>query len=129
MTSILIVEDHAMMGRALIRVLENEDDWKVQEVVPSAEIALQKLQDTPVDLVIVDVSLPKMSGIDLVTVLHEKYPELPCMMLSGHTGMQYVTRSLLAGARGYVVKDDITGIVEGIHTIMAGKTYVSENLR
>jgi DNA-binding NarL/FixJ family response regulator len=129
MISILIVEDHAMMGRALIRVLEEQAGWKVEEIVSTAEVALEKLKQTHVDLVIIDVSLPRMSGIDLVSLLHEKYPDLPCMMLSGHTGMQYVTRSLLAGARGYVVKDDITGIVEGIQTIMAGKTYISENLR
>ena len=129
MTSILIVEDHAMMGRALTRVLDEHQDLHVVEIVSTAEIALEKLKKIKVDLAIVDVSLPRMNGIDLVALLHKQYPALPCMMLSGHTGMQYVTRSLEAGARGYVVKDDIAGIVEGIQAIMAGKTYVSENLR
>jgi DNA-binding NarL/FixJ family response regulator len=129
MTSILIVEDHVLMGRALVRIIEDKEGLKVVDVVQTGEAAIEKLDELDVDLVLVDVSLPTMSGIDLVIKLHESHPQLPCIMLSGHNALQYVTRSLSAGARGYVVKDDIPGLFEGIRSVLGGEIYVSEGLR
>jgi len=129
MTSILIVEDHVLMGRALVRIIEDREDLKVADVVQTGEDAIERLERLHVDMVLVDVSLPAMSGIDLVIKLHETHPDLPCIMLSGHNALQYVTRSLSAGARGYVIKDDIPGIFEGIRKVLAGEIYVSEGLR
>jgi DNA-binding NarL/FixJ family response regulator len=82
-----------------------------------------------VDLVLVDVSLPKKSGIGLVLVLHEKYPNLPCIMLSGHLSPYYARSSLAAGARGYLIKDHSQEILEGIRRVLQGEVYVSEELR
>lgn len=129
MTTILVVEDHVLMGQTLARVLGNKEYMSVVDVVQTAESALQKLKEIEVDIVLVDVSLPSMNGIDLVSKIHQLYPALPCMMLSGQNARQYVIRSLIAGARGYVIKDDIPGIFEGIEHILAGKTYISETLR
>jgi len=77
----------------------------------------------------VDVSLPDMSGIDFVAALQKDYPHLPCLMLSGHTSAQYVERSLAAGARGYVIKDNFNGILEGIERVLQGEIYISEELQ
>jgi DNA-binding NarL/FixJ family response regulator len=81
------------------------------------------------DLLLVDVSLPRRSGISLVVVLHEKYPDLLCMMLSGHLSPHYARRSLEAGARGYVVKDHVEGILQGIQHVLQGEIYVSKELK
>ena len=101
---------------------------EVVSVARSAEEALEQISSIEVDLVLVDVSLPMRSGISLVLVLHEKYPDLPCVMLSGHLSTQYVRRSLEAGARGYLIKDHADQILKGIQHVLDGEIYVSEEL-
>src|SRR5512146_971300 len=129
MTSIFIVEDHAIFAQSLLRVLREKGHWDVVAIVASAEEALERIPELAIDLVLVDVSLPKRSGISLVLVLHEKYPDLPCVMLSGHLSPHYVRTSLEAGARGYLVKDHAEGILKGIRRVLEGEIYVSEELR
>lgn len=129
MSTILVVEDHAAFGRALVRLLKERADLEVVGLVQSGEEALQKLSELDVDLVLIDVSLPRMNGIQVASKIHEKYPQKLCMMLSGHLTPFYVKRSLEAGARGYVLKDDIPGVIEGVEKVLQGEIYVSEALR
>ncbi len=129
MASILIVEDHAILGKALVRLLTEKVDDTAVTVVSSAEEAIEVMPDLQVDMALVDVSLPKMNGIQLVAYLHEKYPKLPCLVITGHLIPFYLQRSMEAGARGYVLKDDVTGIVEGVQQVLGGGTYVSKALR
>ena len=129
MTSILLVEDHAIFAHALQRVLRERGHLDVVGVAETAEEALERIPNLEVDLVLVDVSLPQKSGISLVLVLHEKYPDLPCVMLSGHLSPYYARHSLKAGARGYLVKDHADEILEGIRRVLNGEIYVSHVLR
>jgi Response regulator containing a CheY-like receiver domain and an HTH DNA-binding domain len=128
MTSIMLVEDHPIFAQVLLRFLQERGHLEVVSVAKSAEEALAQIPDLDIDLVLVDVSLPTRSGISLVLVLHEKYPDLPCIMLSGHRSSQYARRSLDAGARGYLIKDHVDGILEGIQRVLHGEIYVSEEL-
>ena len=114
MISILLVEDHPAFASVLVRLLRKTGHLEVTEVARTAEIALQKLPEQEFNLALVDVFLPKMSGISLVALIHDRYPDLPCMMLSGHMLDHYVQRALKAGARGYVLKDHSDEIIEGI---------------
>ena len=129
MTSILLVEDHAIFAQALLRMLQERGRLEISAVAKSAEEALEKIPDLEVDLVLVVVSLPQRSGISLVIALHAKYPELPCVMLSGHASQHYARSSLAAGARGYLVKDHANEILEGIERVLQGEIYVSEEVR
>ena len=129
MTSIILVEDHPIFAQALQRVLRERGHYDVVAVVHSAEEALDQLPHLAVDLALVDVSLPNRSGISLVLALQQKYPELPCVMLSGHVSQHYARSSLAAGARGYLVKDHIEDILEGIQRVLQGQIYVSEVVR
>ena len=127
MTSILLIEDHHLFADSLVRML-NGRGYKEVSVAYSAEDALRLLPDLSVDLALVDVALPKMNGIDLVEVLRSEYPELVCLVISGHMSTRYARRSLEAGARGYAVKDSAAGIIQGIQTVMRGEIYLSEDL-
>ena len=124
----MLVEDHPIFAQVLLRFLQERGHMQVIAVAKSAEEALDQIPDLEVDLVLVDVSLPKRSGISLVIVLHEKYPALPCVMLSGHRSSQYARRSLDAGARGYLIKDRADVILEGIRHVLNGEIYVSEEV-
>jgi DNA-binding NarL/FixJ family response regulator len=128
MTSILLVEDHEIFAKALLRMLHERGQLDIVAVAASAEEALERLSTVDVDLVLVDVSLPRRSGISLVLLLKDKYPELPCVMLSGHVSQHYARSSLAAGARGYLVKDRTEEILEGIRRVLQGEIYVSEEV-
>jgi DNA-binding NarL/FixJ family response regulator len=129
MTSILLVEDHAIFAQALLRVLHERGHLDIVAIAESAEEALEKIPDLVVDLVLVDVSLPQRSGISLVIALNAKYPELPCVMLSGHVSRHYARSSLAAGARGYLIKDHAEEILTGIQRVLQGEIYVSEEVQ
>lgn len=136
MTFILIVEDHRTVAQMIARFIERYVVAARTTVVGSAEEALEYLADLPQedreahipDLVLVDVSLPGISGIDLVGRLRELYPELLCLMLSGHKEPAYVRRSMDLGARGYVAKGNPPAIVEGVNRVLQGETYISDDV-
>ncbi len=128
MTSILVVEDHPVFTQSLVRLLRERGNFDVTAAA-SGEEAVEKLRDAVPDLVLIDVSLPGMSGIRLIKLLHDVKPGIPCLMLSGHLANQYVLQSMAAGARGYVLKDDIPGIMEGIQLVLNGGTFISRALR
>lgn len=126
--SLLLVEDHEAFANALLSILNKDENLRIVAVANTAEQALEKLAESRVDLVLVDVSLPRINGINLVSEIREKYPDLPCVMLSGHLSPEYVRRALDAGARGYMIKDNPAGILEGIRRVFSGGIYVSKEL-
>jgi DNA-binding NarL/FixJ family response regulator len=128
MCSILLVEDHQVMANTLVNVLHRKSDYKVTSVAVSAEEALESLSGTQVDLALVDVVLPHTSGIELVSQIREKYPNLPCLMISSWNAGHYVKSSLAAGARGYVLKDDVYEVITGIGHVLGGGTYLSKQI-
>ena len=118
-----------MFASVLARLLSKTEDMEVVAIARTAERALQELPEHELDLVLVDVALPEMNGISLVALLHQEYPELPCLMLSGHALAHYVNRALQAGARGYVLKDNSREIVSSIRHVLRGEIYVSPELQ
>jgi DNA-binding NarL/FixJ family response regulator len=128
-SSILLVEDHAGFAKALLNMLSQNPELQVVAVAQDAEEALRILQQVKVDLVLVDFSLPDMTGVELLEKLHQEYSKLHCAILSGHLLPQHARRALATGARGYLIKDDPAGILAGIQHILKGEIYVSEQLR
>jgi DNA-binding NarL/FixJ family response regulator len=126
---LLVVEDNAILADTLVQFLRDQGQLTVAAVVPTAEAAITQLRQVAVDLVLVDVSLPAMNGIELVAFLRKQYPELPCLMLSGHNESDYVRRALAAGAKGYVIKQDPMAILVAVQRVLVGETYLSEELR
>jgi DNA-binding NarL/FixJ family response regulator len=127
--SIFLVEDHAGFAGALRNMLAQNASLQIVAVAQSAEAALHYLSGARADLVLVDYSLPDMDGISLLQTLQQEYPGLPCAVLSGHLSVQHARRALEAGARGYLIKDNPTGILSGIQHILKGEIYLSEELR
>lgn len=132
MCSILLVEDHKIMAETLVHILRTKGNFKVADVAESAEDAMEWLStrkaDHSVDLALVDVVLPRTSGIELVSMIQQRFPDLPCLMISGRSAEQYVSRSMAAGARGYVLKDDMHDVMKGIQSVLKGGTYLSKRL-
>lgn len=129
MASILLVEDHAGFANALRNMLAQNPSLQISAVADSAESALRYLRESQVDLVLLDYSLPDMSGLSLLEALLAEHPHLPCAMLSGHLSLQHARRALELGARGYLIKDNPLGIMSGLPRILKGEIFISEELR
>ena len=128
-SSILLVEDHAGFAKALLTMLGQNPNLSVVAVAESGEAALQYLRGSSVDLVLVDYSLPDMSGVNLLEALLAEHPTLRCAMLSGYLSLEHARRALELGARGYMIKDNPMGILNGIPRILKGEIYLSDELR
>jgi DNA-binding NarL/FixJ family response regulator len=126
---IYIVEDHAIMRQVLKEAIEKIPGLAVCGMATSGEEALAALVEIEADLALVDMSLPQMSGAELIGELHKQRPALYCLILSGHKESSYVEQALTAGARGYVLKGDPREIGEAIAQVLAGKIYLSKALK
>ena len=116
--TLFLIEDHPMMRRVLRQLLEQEPDLKVVGEADSAETALTALPDLTPDLLMVDLSLPGMSGIELVRQLKRQRPELRCLVVTGHTDPLYRAAAAEAGAAGYVTKDDPNEVLTAVRDVL-----------
>lgn len=104
------------MRHSLRKLLLREADFSIIDECTSAEDALEKLQSTnsKPDLILVDVSLPGMSGLDLISEIQARWPELFCIVLSGYDGSVYEGKALAVGAVAYINKEAVLDIVPTI---------------
>lgn len=125
MVRVFVIDDHEIMRAMLHDFLDMEPDLSVCGEAATAEDALATIAESAPDLVLVDVKLPDMSGIEVAELLRERYPGLPVTMLSAHGERSYVRQALQAGARGYILKGDAEQIPDAIRKIMLGERYLS----
>ena len=124
---LLIVDDHPILRGGLVQLLAGEPDLSVTGQADNAAQALAALHARPFDLIILDISLRGVSGIDLLKDLRIHWPKLPVLVLSMHDETLYAERALRAGARGYVMKQEAPeNILAAIRRVLAGHFYVSE---
>lgn len=126
---VYLVEDNELMREALIDYMEGFLGYEVRGTAETAEKALDQLDSSGVDIVLVDTSLPGIDGIEFVRRLLKQWPQLRCIMLSGHGERIYVERALEAGARGYVLKGSPDEIAEAVQMVLGGDTYLSASLK
>ncbi len=126
---IIIVDDHPIVSNGIHELIEREEDMKVCLAVPDAESALKGIAKHSPDLMVVDISLKgATNGIDLIKGIKKRYPKVKSLVLSMHDENLYAERAIKAGAKGYVMKNDLTdNIIKAIRKIMDGNLYLSEN--
>jgi len=122
----LLVDDHPVVRAGIKQILTENFEADFAEA-GTAQEALAACRD--LDLVVMDVSMPGRSGIDLITDLTKCCPGTPCLVLSMHEEEQFARRALKAGASGYVTKATAaTELVRAVKKVLEGGTYVSEKL-
>lgn len=130
MKKILLVDDHPLMRKGLALTLETEVDLTVAAQAASAEEALSLMEKTEPDLAVVDVSLPGMSGLELIKHLRAMNPDLAILVVSRHDESLYAERAIRAGARGYLMKMEAADvIVKAVRHILNGGIYVSDEIK
>jgi DNA-binding NarL/FixJ family response regulator len=126
---VLLVDDHAIVREGLMRLLDAQAvHWDVAEAVTGFE-ALERLREDHYDLALVDISMPGMTGLELVRRIKDEFPGVRVLVLSMHAEEQYALRAFKAGADGYVSKDmAAVELVGAVNKVAAGGTYVTANL-
>ncbi len=129
MIHILIADDHAILRRGLKEILMGELEGTIFHEAGSAQHVLDQIQTHACDLLILDITMPGRSGLDLLRDLQQLRPELPVLVLSMHPENQYAKRVLRAGAAGYMNKETAPKeLVKAVRKVLAGGRYVSAEL-
>jgi DNA-binding NarL/FixJ family response regulator len=127
---VFIVDDHPLVRDGFTMAVNEEPDLQVCGEAGDAEQAMRLIPRRKPDIVLVDLSLPGMSGLELIEEIARDYPGLPLLVFSMHNDPGNALRALRAGARGYVTKDSkIESVIAAIRSVLANETYVSEQLK
>lgn len=127
--TILIVDDHPLMRKGLAMTLGHDPELEVVAQAANAEEALDALEKTRPDVAAVDISLPGMSGLELIKHMLALRPDLKVLVVSRHDEALYAERAIRAGARGYVMKLEAAEVMlKAIRRVLAGGIYVSEEI-
>jgi two-component system invasion response regulator UvrY len=129
MINIIIVDDHPIIRRGLKQILLEEPDMKVVGEAGSAQEAFTIIRATDCNAVILDISLPGVSGVEILKQLKYEDKNLPVLMLSVHSEEQYAIRVMKAGASGYLTKESAPEeLVKAIRKIVSGGKYIGSAL-
>jgi DNA-binding NarL/FixJ family response regulator len=126
---ILLVDDHPIVRQGLALMLAAEQDLEVCGQAKDVPDALGMIAQTAPDLIVADLSLLGLSGLDLIKDLKANHNAVPVLILSMHDETVQAERSLRAGARGFVMKQEATGtIITAIRQVLAGHIYLSDRM-
>ncbi|HEU0205061.1 MAG TPA: response regulator transcription factor [Burkholderiaceae bacterium] len=125
-TRILIADDHAIMREGLRRILATDASFTVAGEAKNGQEVLDAVRAGGFDVVLLDLSMPGRSGIELLRQVKNERPELRVLVLSMHDEQQYAVRAIRAGASGYLSKDTAGGqLVAALHKIATGALFIT----
>lgn len=129
MIKILIADDHPIVRRGLKQIVQDEKDMKTVFEAANSDEVLKILIEQNVDVLLLDITMPGKSGLDLLVDLKNQYPHLPILVLSALPEESYAKRVIKMGAMGYIHKESAPDLlVPAIRRVIKGKTYVSSKL-
>jgi DNA-binding NarL/FixJ family response regulator len=118
---VIIFDDNINVRESIELLLSTTDNMRLHQAFESGTDILQKVSQTNPDIVLMDIDMPEISGIDGVKLLRTKFPELPVLMLTGFEDDEKVFASLCAGANGYVLKNaNMTSLIQYINEVYSG---------
>lgn len=126
---VLVVDDHPLVLEGIRAVLETYEHIQVVGAASSAKAALELAGRTAPDVVMMDINMPDLNGLDAIELFREQHAGTRLLMLSMHDSREYISTSVMYGASGYVLKDVSTSeIVAAIEAVAAGSTYFSSGV-
>lgn len=129
MIRVFIVDDHLIFREGLKKVLNAFPDASVVGEAADGSDAVERISQDVCDVVVLDLGLPRLSGLDALRILKTKYPSLPIVVMSIHTEEEYAVMVVKAGGSGYLTKDSVPrDLIKAIRKAVRGETYVSEPL-
>ncbi|MFH0793550.1 MAG: response regulator transcription factor [bacterium] len=129
MIRVLIADDHPVVRRGLQEILGSETGFSVAGEAHNGAEAIELVRKQKFDVVLLDITMPGRSGLDVLKEIKQDFPRLPVLILSIHPEDQYAVRSLKAGADGYLTKESAPEeLIKAIRKVMQGGKYVSASL-
>lgn len=126
MIRVYIVEDHAVVIEGIYSLLQKEKDIEMAGYANNADNCMQYFTKGTADVILMDISLPDMNGIDLCKLIKHKYPTVMVLALSTFNQGTYIRKMMESGASGYLLKNaGKQEIIDAIKTVVKGKTYIS----
>ena len=127
---IILADDHALIRQGLKMIIEEDTSLKVVGEVGDGLELLNRLKNTPADLVLLDISMPNLRGIEAIAEAKKICPAIKVLLLTMHKNEQYFSCAMAAGSDGYMLKEDSdTELISAIHSVLDGKTYISPFFR
>ena len=129
MIKVMVADDHPVVREGLKQILSQAQDIKVTAEAEDGHEILDKVRNQEFDVIVLDISMPGLMGLDVLKQLKSEKPELPVLILSMHPEEQYAIRVLRAGASGYLTKGSAPDkLTEAIRKLYRGGKYVSSSL-
>jgi len=127
MIKVLLADDHSIVRAGLRRIVEESGDMVVVAEAADGQEAIQQAHKTMPDVAVIDISMPGMDGLEVLSQLRSYYAKLPILILTMHEEEQYVVRAIGAGAMGYITKRSAPEqLVKAIRKVHAGGRYLTE---
>jgi two-component system invasion response regulator UvrY len=124
---VLLADDHSIVRAGLRRLIEDSGDMVVTAEAANGMEAIQQAQEAPPDVAVIDISMPGMDGLEVISQIQLCFPKLPILILTMHEEEQYVVRAIEAGAMGYVTKRSAPEeLVKAIRKVHSGGRFLSE---
>lgn len=126
---IILVDDHAVVRMGYRRLLENDPDIEVIAELESGEEANQKARELNPDVIVMDLSMPGMGGLEAIRRIKAKNPEIRILVFTMHDNVSFVEHAMEAGASGYITKNNAANVlIQAVRQIATGQTYIESSL-
>jgi len=123
---LLIADDHTLVRQGLRRILESRSGWQIVAEAGDGREALQQALDLQPDVVIMDIGMPRLNGMEAVAQIQRRAPNTRVLVVSMHADQAYVTRAVRAGAVGYLLKDAAdVDLLHAVAAVAEGKSFFS----
>jgi DNA-binding NarL/FixJ family response regulator len=130
MISVFLADDHRVLRDGLRILLEAQDDIEVVGEAENGTKAIEGIRSTKPNVVVMDITMPELNGIDAAQVIHESSPEIGIVILSIHSDSEHIFRALQAGAQGYLLKESAgSEVVSAVRAVHLGRRYLSPSIR
>ena len=127
MIKVLLADDHSIVRAGLSRIVEESGDMEVIAEAADGRETIRLVRETSPDVAVIDISMPGLDGLEVVSQLHGQYPDLPILILTMHEEGQYVVRAIQAGAMGYMTKQSAPEqLLKAIRKIFEGSRYLTD---
>ncbi len=126
---VLIADDHKLYREGIKSLLNEERGIDISVEVSSGREVLEKLEQQPIDIILMDIDMPDMNGIEATKAVKKRYPEMRILILSMHDDLEFILDVLKSGASGYLLKSSETlDLINAIKALALGSSYYSEKV-
>jgi two-component system invasion response regulator UvrY len=124
---ILVADDNPAVRHYLRSLLELQNDWRVCGEARTGGEALDRIQENPPDILLLDFQMPDLNGLDVARVVSRLFPQMPILMVTIHLSTQLAEEARKAGIRGVCLKSDVGSIVGAVDAVLHQQTYFPQS--